>query len=240
MTMIYLLLTPLFALADQPVAIMDTITTGGDTPIEFIVLGNDTGLGDVPPVVTVDTPPGNGSVEVRPGNRIEYTPNNNFSGSDDFIYTVTDADGDSASATVAVTVNANAEPKPVIDFFFTERNTPASFDVLANDTGLRDTPILVQEFIDISDGDVTVEADGTLTYMPPVDGLGNDLILYQARDADNDSGVTVVVVGINQEIAERFGSFSFATELVDIHAVGWTIKQNDIPQGPYHVRSAGG
>jgi VCBS repeat-containing protein len=86
---------------DEPIAAADSVTLEGDEPVDIDVLANDTGLGDGPVVVTIETLPLNGEVEVV-DNRIRYTPSMPFAGVDTFTYTVTDADGDFSTATVTV------------------------------------------------------------------------------------------------------------------------------------------
>ena len=65
---------------------------------------------------------------------IEYVPDSNFTGTDSFTYTITDALGAAASATVTVTVAANQPPAAVDDVVTTLRGTPAVVDVLGNDS----------------------------------------------------------------------------------------------------------
>jgi VCBS repeat-containing protein len=86
---------------DNPVAGDDNVTLESDEPVEIDVLANDTGLGDGPVVVTIETLPEHGEVEVVE-NRIRYTPSTSFEDTDAFTYTVTDADGDFSTATVTV------------------------------------------------------------------------------------------------------------------------------------------
>jgi VCBS repeat-containing protein len=86
---------------DEPLAVDDSVTLEGDEPVGIEVLANDTGLGDGPVVVTIETLPLYGEVEVVDG-RIRYTPNVPLEGTDIFTYTVTDADGDFSTATVTV------------------------------------------------------------------------------------------------------------------------------------------
>ena len=51
------------------------------------------------------SPPANGSVVVNSDNTITYTPNDGFTGTDTFSYTVADEIGTRASAAVTVTVD---------------------------------------------------------------------------------------------------------------------------------------
>jgi VCBS repeat-containing protein len=86
---------------DEPIALDDSVTLEGDEPVDIEVLANDTGLGDGPVVLTIETLPVYGEVEVV-DNHIRYTPNMPLEGTDIFTYTVTDADGDFSTATVTV------------------------------------------------------------------------------------------------------------------------------------------
>jgi VCBS repeat-containing protein len=86
---------------DEPNAVGDNVTLETEDPVEIDVLANDTGLGDGPVVVTIETLPLYGEVEVV-DNRIRYTPSGPLTGADTFSYTVTDADGDFSTATVTV------------------------------------------------------------------------------------------------------------------------------------------
>ena len=89
---------------ETPSAAPDTASTDEGTRVAIDVLANDRGLGNAPLTVRVTRQPGNGSARVESDNRISYTPNALFYGSDSFIYSVTDADGESAVANVAVNV----------------------------------------------------------------------------------------------------------------------------------------
>ena len=87
---------------DAPVANSDTATTNEDTPVSIAVLNNDF---DVDSSISIQstTNPTNGNVVIS-GDNINYTPNNNFVGTDTFTYTITDGSlTDSAIVTVTVT-----------------------------------------------------------------------------------------------------------------------------------------
>ena len=86
---------------DLPVAVDDSVTIKDDTPVDIEVLGNDTGLGDTPIIMTIVSQPMYDSVMVT-GDHVQYTPNKDIYSIDSFIYAVSDADGDNSVATVAV------------------------------------------------------------------------------------------------------------------------------------------
>lgn len=94
------------SLNTPPVATEDTASTDEDVAIELMPLANDTDAnGDALSLTIVDPPP-NGTVEVRAGGGVLYTPNANWFGTDVFSYRASDGEFDSETATVTVTVNA--------------------------------------------------------------------------------------------------------------------------------------
>ena len=91
-----------------PDAMDDTATTLEDTATTIAVLANDTGLNDVPLTLTVSNPPRGSAVVV--GNAVQYTPDADLCGSDQFSYTVRDADGQQDTATVFMNVTCVNDP----------------------------------------------------------------------------------------------------------------------------------
>ena len=91
---------------DLPVAQDDNVTVEEDTPIKTIdVLANDTDNDNDRLVVLDTTQAQNGSVTINTDNKIIYTPNKNFSGSDSFTYTISDGKGGTDTATVKIKIN---------------------------------------------------------------------------------------------------------------------------------------
>jgi hypothetical protein len=88
-----------------PAAADDGETTAQDFSVLVDVLANDSDPDD--DAITIDsiTQPSFGSAAII-GERLQYTPNANFHGSDNFTYTIVDTSGNIASATVNVTVTA--------------------------------------------------------------------------------------------------------------------------------------
>jgi uncharacterized protein (TIGR03382 family) len=183
---------------DAPVAVADTATVAEDAAVTTAVLGNDTGLGDGPLVVTIAIEPSHGTVVVNGDGTLTYTPDPDYHGPDTYSYTVTDADGDPATAAVAVTVTsvddvplATADVAPVVE------DTETPIDVLGNDTGLGDGPIVVTITIEPSHGTVVVNGDNTVTYTPDPDYVGPDTFSYTVTDADNQSSTAAVAVTVS-------------------------------------------
>ena len=78
----------------SPIAVVDAVATAEDTGVPIPVLANDIdgdlGAGDVL-TVTDYTQPTHGTVVLNPNGTFTYTPTNDFSGTDTFTYTVSDA-----------------------------------------------------------------------------------------------------------------------------------------------------
>jgi len=88
-----------------PVSVNDLVNVGVDSTVLVDVLGNDTTGTDSGETLSIQsfTQPANGVVVLESG-QLRYTPNNGYSGPDEFTYTVADNHGGTAVGTVGVTV----------------------------------------------------------------------------------------------------------------------------------------
>ena len=76
-----------------PTAVADPVTTSEDTPKVIGVLANDTDdFAEDSLTVTGVTQPANGTVAINPDGTLTYTPKANWSGTETFKYTVSDAE----------------------------------------------------------------------------------------------------------------------------------------------------
>ncbi|WP_204263174.1 Calx-beta domain-containing protein [Spongiivirga citrea] len=156
------------------------------------VLTNDTYDPSSRIFVTSTTTPANGTVTINPDNTVDYTPNPDFNGFDQFDYEVTlSIDGTAfttETATVFITVN------PVQDSFddtaTTDEDTPVTIDVLANDTYDSATNLAVTSTTSPANGTVTINADNTVTYTPNSDFNGTDSFDYVVTVTNADGSTT--------------------------------------------------
>jgi len=86
-----------------PVANDDTATTNYETKVTIDVLANDSDADGDNLTIKTTTTPSHGTVSINNG-KVDYTPNNEFSGDDSFEYTISDTNGATATATVTITV----------------------------------------------------------------------------------------------------------------------------------------
>jgi outer membrane protein OmpA-like peptidoglycan-associated protein len=206
-----------------PVAVNDTAMTMEDTPVTISVLANDTGLGDTPILLSATKPP-HGTVTVNASNQIVYTPDPDYNGPDTFTYTITDKDGQTSTATVNVTVTpVNDTPVAVDDGVTATEDTPATIPVLANDTGLGDTPISVTT-TKPAHGTATVNGSNQIVYTPDPNYNGSDAFTYTITDADGQTSTATVNVEVDAvndppaAMADQATTTNLAT--IDINVVG--------------------
>ncbi|MDJ0636690.1 MAG: Ig-like domain-containing protein [Xenococcaceae cyanobacterium MO_188.B29] len=93
----------------SPVAVDDTYNTNENTPLIINltegVLSNDTDPEEDPLTVTLSEGVENGNLELQSDGSFTYTPNDGFSGTDQFIYEVDDDNGGTDTATVELIVS---------------------------------------------------------------------------------------------------------------------------------------
>ncbi|MBI9057797.1 MAG: tandem-95 repeat protein [Labilibaculum sp.] len=186
---------------DTPIAKNDTYSVDEDAVLTDNVMTNDLGLSDAPVTVVSNTNPTNGVLVVNADGSFTYTPNADYTGTDSFQYTIEDVDGDQSIATVNITVDpVNDLPIANADTYTIPEDTQLNDDVTSNDQDLVDLPITVSLVSDVSNGTLTLNADGTFTYMPNSEYFGTDNFSYQITDGNGDAvtaNVTINVTFIN-------------------------------------------
>jgi len=170
---------------DLTVVVTDAVTLNEDASIEIDVLANDTDLeGDVAVVSSV-TDGANGSVSINENGTVTYTPNADFNGADSFTYT--NAEG--TIGIVNVTVDSVNDLTIVADDSATlNEDASIEIDVLANDTDVDGIASAVSSVTDGTNGSVSINENGTVTYTPNANFNGIDSFTYT-----NEEGATATV-----------------------------------------------
>ena len=219
--------TATVSISVTPVAVNDAGVTPANTPLSGAsVLANDPGVGLL---VTAHSNPLHGTLAINPDGTYLYTPAANFSGSDSFTYTATDAAGNTANATVTLTVNPVASPDSAVAISNTPFNGPT---VLANDAG---TGLTVTGSTAPMHGSVTVAADGTYVYTPAPNYSGPDSFTYTATDTVGHLTTTTVNLTVNPLATNDVGSTSANTVLngssvlTNDGGLGLTVTGNTAP-----------
>ncbi len=181
----------------------DVVQTPFNISIDIDVLANDTGDGLV---ISNVTPAENGTATIHPdGNSIIYEPNDGFSGTDYFFYTICDPTGIVCDTTiVSVTVlpenNPNKSPVANNDTATTPINTPVSIPVLANDSDPENALLtLISITQEPENGSVTIVGD-QIVYTPNPGFEGTDEFIYVVCDPGGlcDQATVVVAVGMDE------------------------------------------
>jgi VCBS repeat-containing protein len=153
------------------------------------VLSNDTEVDG--PQLTVNlnplSGPANGTLRLNANGGFSYRPNQNFTGTDSFVYEVTDGFlTDTATVTINVTP-VNDAPVAVADNYSVAENgklTIATPGVLSNDTDV-DGPTLIVNLLPESGpahGTLSLTANGGFTYTPSPSFSGPDSFVYEMTD----------------------------------------------------------
>ena len=180
---------------DPPVATNDTATTAEDQPVTIPVLANDTDREGGQLIVTSASSP-DGTVKINPDGTITFTPNANFNGATSITYTIRDDAGATATATVAVTVTpVNDAPIANPSSATAVEDTAVVVPVLANDSDPDGNPLTVVSAT-APHGTVTINADGTVTYLPDADFNGTDTITYTISDGNGGVATSTVAITV--------------------------------------------
>ena len=160
--------------------------------------------GDSVSLTGLDSSPQQGSATVK-STWIDYTPNQNASGTDSFTYTVTDRQGARASARVRVAISAapslNQNPVAVPDTVLTRPDRMVTVNVLSNDVDPDGDPLTLEE-----DGletatpelDPQVRSSSTLQIHTPSQA-GTYLVSYTVSDGRGGSARGTVTVYVQDD-----------------------------------------
>jgi uncharacterized repeat protein (TIGR01451 family)/gliding motility-associated-like protein len=194
------------AVNDAPVAAADAITVDEGATVTVLsdgsttsVLNNDSDAdGDAITAILVSDV-SNGTLTLNPDGTFSYTHDGSETTSDSFTYKVNDGTEDGNTVTVSITVNpVNDAPIANDDTgSVDEDGTLNGTTVLDNDTGLGDGGITVSLDSDVSNGTLTLNPDGTYTYVPDADFNGTDQFTYQVCDTDGDCDIATVTITVN-------------------------------------------
>ncbi|MHC3383754.1 tandem-95 repeat protein [Vibrio parahaemolyticus] len=225
-----------FTVAPVADIVADSVTVVEDTPTIIKVLGNDTFEGD-DKVVSLDTNngPANGTVSVNPDGSVTYTPNDNYHGTDSFIYIVTSG-GVSESTTVNVDVTpVNDAPVAKDDIATTQEDTAVTIDVLPNDTDVDGDKLSIQS-ASVPETQGTVEiVDGKLVFTPAENFNGHAEIIYTVTDGEltDEAKVSVTVNPVNDVPTIKVDAVESITEnavSTDTVVATLTVRDTDTPE----------
>ena len=162
--------------------------------ITIDVISNDTGTG----LKLTDTSPWSlkGGNVVIANNKLNYKPNQNYTGEDKIWYVFEDSQGRTNSAEVTIAVSSNAPyPIAVTEAISVKKNTAKVFNALANDIGVGLSITEVNNY-SVNGGTVAI-TNGQLNYKPKTNYIGNDSFWYAIKDFSGRTNAIKVTVTIS-------------------------------------------
>ena len=178
-----------------PIAMDDRLVCREDESVNANVLDNDL-PGDGVLKVVSNTSPSEGILILSENGMIAFTPPAEYHGEQMITYTIEDEDGDQSSANVSLVVeNVNDHPIANDDNYEIEEGESVSDNVLTNDSGLGDQPVVVA-FTNPEYGTLNVSNDGTFTYIPDEGYYGEEVFSYRVEDVDGDNSSAFIRIKV--------------------------------------------
>ena len=200
---------------DAAVTPVNTIVTGnalsndtdinGDSPLMVTAVNGDTTLAPV-------TTPSGGTLTILADGFYTYTPGPLFVGTESVTYTIDDGQGGTDTATIYLSV-FNTPPQAEDDINLTSVNVPVDGNVLTNDSSDPGETLVVSDgsgtpltgpttLMTDAGGEIVINSDGSYTYTPPTDFVGDDSITIEVCDqfgacVESELSLTVVDTTVN-------------------------------------------
>ena len=148
---------------------------------------------------SVVTEPDDGSLSLGSTGGFVYTHDGGPGDLDSFVYIVDDGMRESVPVSVKITIEENRAPVANNDTVSLNEDEAVSFRPLDNDTDANNEPVKLAGITQPSNGTVTWNQNGSITYRPNKDFNGSDAFSYEVTDGDLSSigNVTVVIRPVN-------------------------------------------
>ncbi len=187
------------------IAINDINTTIKDMPVSGNLLTNDISASAMTASASPILAPVNGSIVINPNGTYTYTPNTGFVGKDSVYYRVCNAQGNCDTAVLKLTIlnsppNGPGNDAPIAndDVVTTFQGVTVTGNVKTNDMDpeghtltVSTTPVVAP-----AHGVLTLNPDGTFTFVPENGFSGTDVFKYQVCDNGTPSKCDTATVTV--------------------------------------------
>jgi endonuclease I len=210
-----------------PTAVDDivNITENSTIIIDTLLINDD--LIDDAVLSSVDGNNTDGTVVLNNNGTVTYTPQTDFVGEDSFTYTICDDDTtpECSTATVTIIIADAGAPKAVDDSVDTSKNSTIIISTLLENDDLIDDAVLSSVDGNNTDGTVVLNNNGTVTYTPQTDFIGEDSFTYTICDDDTtpECSTATVTITIYDSIV-----FNIPSELMEYYESALFINDADI------------
>jgi WD40 repeat protein len=159
-----------------------------------------------------------GSVSVNPDGSFTYTPTTGYTGSDSFVFAVNDGAA-STDATASLTVHADSSSPTANAANYSVQHdqtltVTAAQGVLSYASDSDDDPLSASLVSGSgpSHGTVTVNPDGSFTYVPNAGYTGSDSFQYTAGDGNSNSSPATVTISVTDTGTPTANADSYSVE----------------------------
>lgn len=232
-----------------PTAVNDQFAVDEDTELSGSVLldngsGADSDPDGDPLAVSLVSTTAHGTLVLRPDGTFTYTPAPGFNGTDSFVYRISDGNGgtDTATATISV-ASVNDAPVAGNDNFTVTEDGQTVIAVLANDSDPDGDALSITEIdgqvispggsVTLASGTVTLNANGTLTFVAAPDYTGNANFSYTVSDGSLSvqGRVTGTVTAVNDAPVNTLPATFNGAEDTPLPLTGISISDVDAGTG---------
>jgi VCBS repeat-containing protein len=195
-----------------PVGVADSYTVSAGSTLAVAapgVLANDTDADGDALTAKLVTNPAHGSLTLSANGSFTYVPASGYGGADSFTYKPNDGTVDGSVATVAITVQqqTNRAPVGVADSYTVSAGstlTVAAPGVLANDTDADGDALVTRLATSPAHGTLTLNANGSFTYVPTNGYSGTDSFAYRPFDGKAYGSSATVTITVTAVVASAF------------------------------------
>lgn len=213
----------------------DTVNVTAGQSVSFAPLANDTDPGGGPLNLVGLSLPQRGVIGVNADQTMTYTPNPGFVGTDSFTYSVIASNNQVLSSNVTLIVsNGDSPPDARADQVTTDIDTPVTISVLANDTDPENGALTIVGIGSAGNGNLTFNADFSITYTPDLGFTGSDSFSYTVADPAGNQDTATVNVTVNSTAQPANARNDVASTAVNT-PVNIDLLANDVGAGALNL-----
>ncbi|MFN7977269.1 MAG: Ig-like domain-containing protein [Vicinamibacterales bacterium] len=166
------------------------------------VLANDSANGGASLTAVLQTTVSHGALTLNANGSFTYVPTTGYNGPDSFTYLASNSVGAGNTVTVSVTVGV-AAPTSLADSYSTAFNTALNVTapgVLGNDNTNGGGAMTAAVVTSVTNGSLTLNANGSFTYTPSAGYAGPDSFTYRATNGSGAGNVATVSITVNAAV----------------------------------------
>jgi VCBS repeat-containing protein len=184
------------AVNDIPVVGDNAISTEEDVVLDSSINASDVDNNELVYLLVSDV--ASGQLTLNTDGTYSYVPNENFNGSDSFIFSVTDELSTPIEAEVSIEITAvNDAPSLTVSELTLDEDSEASSDAIASD--IENSALTYSVSVSASNGAATIDSNGNYNYQPNTDFNGTDSFEITVNDGELSTAevVEVTIAAIN-------------------------------------------